>query len=73
MYRNPALLALAKGMPCKIRVPGVCCGDRQTVVACHSNQSRHGKAGWLKAHDWATAWGAGRVTPISTRNHWRDL
>ena len=57
MYRNRALLDLAKGMPCKLRVPGVCCGDPRTVVACHSNQSRHGKAGWLKAHDWAAAWG----------------
>lgn len=57
MYRNLALLKLAKGMPCKLQVPDVCCGDAATVVACHSNQSRHGKAGWLKAHDWATAWG----------------
>ena len=57
MYRNRALLDLARGMPCKIRVPGVCCADSLTVVACHSNQSRHGKAGWLKAHDWASAWG----------------
>jgi hypothetical protein len=57
MYRNRALLDLARGMPCKIRVPGVCCSDPRTVVACHSNQSRHGKAGWLKTHDWAAAWG----------------
>lgn len=57
MYRNLALLKLAEGMPCKLAIPGVCCGDVTTVVACHSNQSRHGKAGWLKAHDWATAWG----------------
>ncbi|MNV07126.1 hypothetical protein D3C71_975420 [compost metagenome] len=57
MYRNRALLNLAQGMPCKLQVPGVCCGDPRTVVACHSNQSRHGKAGWLKAHDWAAAWG----------------
>ncbi|MCM2569725.1 DUF1364 domain-containing protein [Achromobacter xylosoxidans] len=57
MYRNPALLALAKGMPCKLQIPDVCIGGTETTVACHSNQSRHGKAGWLKAHDWATAWG----------------
>lgn len=57
LYRNRALLDLAQGKPCKIRVPDICCGDPATVVACHSNQSRHGKAGWLKAHDWATAWG----------------
>jgi hypothetical protein len=57
MYRNPALLALAEGMPCKLQIPDVCIGGTDTTVACHSNQSRHGKAGWLKAHDWATAWG----------------
>ncbi|WP_063588847.1 nuclease domain-containing protein [Achromobacter ruhlandii] len=57
MYRNRALLNLAKGKPCLLRIPDVCIGGTQTTVACHSNQARHGKAGWLKAHDWATAWG----------------
>lgn len=57
MYRNRALLDLARGKPCKLQIPDVCIGGTDTTVACHSNQSRHGKAGWLKAHDWATAWG----------------
>lgn len=57
MYRNRALLNLANGKPCLLQIPDVCIGGTQTTVACHSNQARHGKAGWLKAHDWATAWG----------------
>ena len=57
MYRNRALLDLARGRPCLLQVPDVCIGGMETTVACHSNQARHGKAGWLKAHDWAAAWG----------------
>ena len=57
MYRNRVLLDLARGKPCMLQIPGVCIGGTETTVACHSNQSRHGKAGWLKAHDWAAAWG----------------
>lgn len=57
MYRNRALLDLARGKPCLLQIPGVCIGGTETTVACHSNQARHGKAGWLKAHDWAAAWG----------------
>ncbi len=57
MYRNRALLNLAKGKLCLLQIPDVCIGGTQTTVACHSNQARHGKAGWLKAHDWAAAWG----------------
>lgn len=57
MYRNRALLDLARGKPCLLQIQDVCIGGAETTVACHSNQSRHGKAGWLKAHDWAAAWG----------------
>ncbi|PJM72089.1 nuclease domain-containing protein [Achromobacter ruhlandii] len=57
MYRNRALLDLAHGKPCLLQIPDVCIGGTETTVACHSNQARHGKAGWLKAHDWAAAWG----------------
>ncbi|WP_094845790.1 nuclease domain-containing protein [Bordetella genomosp. 9] len=57
LYRNRELLDLAAGQPCLIRVPGVCCGDPATVVACHANESRFGKAKGLKSHDWAAAWG----------------
>ncbi len=55
--RNPHLLAMARGMPCLLRVPGVCTGGRSTTVACHSNLGIHGKAGARKADDQFTAWG----------------
>ncbi|KVK88727.1 hypothetical protein WJ47_02720 [Burkholderia ubonensis] len=44
-------LAACRGEPCYLRVPGVCRFNPldETVVPCHSNQSRHGKAGLLKA------------------------
>lgn len=57
MYRSHALLSLAMGNRCLLRVPGVCCGDDSTVVACHSNLGRHGKGRGLKAHDCFTVWG----------------
>lgn len=55
--RNPHLLAMARGMPCLLRVPGVCSGSRDATVACHSNLSIHGKAGARKADDQYTVWG----------------
>jgi len=55
--RNPALLEMARGRECLLRVPGVCQGDMATTVACHSNWSEHGKAGARKADDQYSAWG----------------
>ncbi len=49
--RNAALLAMARGQLCLLQVPGVCQPDPATTVACHSNQSVHGKAGARKADD----------------------
>lgn len=59
-------LAACRGEPCYLRVPGVCKLNPadETVVPCHSNQSKHGKAGALKADDkfsvpgcfWCHAW-----------------
>lgn len=49
--RNAALLAMARGQRCLLQVPGVCRPDPATTVACHSNQSVHGKAGGRKADD----------------------
>ncbi|KVE32256.1 hypothetical protein WS68_16525 [Burkholderia sp. TSV86] len=44
-------LAACCGEECYLRVPGVCRLNPmdETVVPCHSNQSRHGKAGAMKA------------------------
>lgn len=47
-YRDRDLLDLAYRVPCMIRLPG-CEGG--VGEPCHSNQSRHGKGGALKAHD----------------------
>ncbi|MGF6643132.1 hypothetical protein [Paraburkholderia sp. GAS82] len=41
-----------RGEECYLRVPGVCCSvgwAHPSVVDCHSNQSKHGKGGALKA------------------------
>jgi len=55
--RNPALLALAKGRRCLLRVPGVCQGGTETTVAAHSNWACHGKGMGKKASDAYTVWG----------------
>lgn len=49
----PNLRAAARGMPCTLRVPGLCreIPDDPTVVWCHSNWEDHGKGKGLKAHD----------------------
>lgn len=56
-HRNGHLRDMARGMPCLLQVPGVCCHDRATVVCCHSNLSIHGKAGARKADDHYSVWG----------------
>lgn len=58
-HRNPALLAMARGKPCLLCVPGVCTMNRASVVACHSNLSIHGKAKSRKADDQYSVWGCG--------------
>lgn len=55
--RNRALLDMANGQACLLRVPGVCNGDNRTTVACHSNWAEHGKAGARKADDCYSVWG----------------
>ena len=44
-------LALCRGQQCYLRLPHVTIHDPATVVACHSNQSKHGKGMGLKAAD----------------------
>ncbi|GAB7525344.1 hypothetical protein PBS_43330 [Paraburkholderia sp. 2C] len=51
-----------RGEECYLRVPGVCCSigwAHESVVDCHSNQSRHGKAGARKADNIYTVPGCG--------------
>ena len=51
-----------RGEECYLLVPGVCCSigwSHESVVDCHSNQSRHGKAGAMKADNKFTVPGCG--------------
>ncbi|HDX0835772.1 TPA: DUF1364 family protein [Stenotrophomonas maltophilia] len=48
-YRDRALLNLAYQLSCTLQIEGVCEGG--PGEPCHSNQSRHGKGGSIKAHD----------------------
>jgi hypothetical protein len=52
--RNPALLEMAQGRECMLRVPGVCTGDTATTVACHQNE---GKGMGQKQSDARSCWG----------------
>lgn len=56
-HRRPRLLDLARDQRCLLRVPGVCMGNTETTVACHSNLSIHGKGGLRKADDQFSVWG----------------
>lgn len=58
-HRNPRLLALAQGMPCLLRVPGICNRDPATTVAAHSNWACHGKGMARKASDAFSCWACG--------------
>lgn len=57
VQRNPRLRALARGQQCLLQLPGICTGDRATVVCCHSNLAVHGKAAGRKADDHYSVWG----------------
>lgn len=48
-YRSRALLDAVYQVNCTLRIPGVCEGGPGEPA--HSNQSRHGKGGMIKAHD----------------------
>ena len=53
-HRNPALLAMARGKQCLLRVAGVCNCDPRTTVACHQNE---GKGMAQKRPDYMSCWG----------------
>lgn len=50
------LRKLARGMPCMIRMPGVCNGDPATTVLCHLRMAGISGMG-MKANDLLGAWG----------------
>lgn len=49
-HEDRHLLNMARGWLCLLTTP-VCNNNPETTVACHSNSSKHGKAGARKAHD----------------------
>lgn len=48
-FRSRALLDLAYQLECQLQLPG--CEGGTVGEPAHSNQSRHGKGGSIKAHD----------------------
>ena len=58
-YRDKKLLDFARGKPCLLTAVNGCLGgyNTSTTVACHSNQSKHGKGLGRKADDCYTVWG----------------
>lgn len=47
----------ARGEECTLMIPGVCNGDPETTVLCHSNALADGKGMGLKAPDTAACFG----------------
>lgn len=47
----------ARGQDCTLQILGVCNGDPETTVLCHSNQLSDGKGMGLKAPDTAACFG----------------
>ena len=52
-----SLTEVARGMPCFLEVPDVCCGDPATTVWCHSNAGCDGHGMSIKSDDGAGAFG----------------
>lgn len=63
-YRNRALLDTANGQDCTLMFAHSAGHDPKTTVACHSNQSIHGKGKSIKAHDCYIAYGCANCHSI---------
>jgi hypothetical protein len=46
---------LARGMPCQVRLPGVCNGNPETTVLAHYRMIHLSGLG-MKSPDWCAAW-----------------
>ena len=64
-FRSPKLLAAAKGQQCTLKIPGVCVGGTETVVACHSPLGEDRKG--AKAPDFCVAWGCAACHDVLDR------
>jgi hypothetical protein len=49
--RSQAYRDLARGQPCMVQIPEVCCGNTETTVLAHSNEGVLGKGMAMKADD----------------------
>lgn len=76
--RNQNIMAMAKGKPCLIEIPGICNHNPETTVAAHSNWHEHGKSLGRKADDQYTVWACSdchhyidaNPTTRETARHW---
>src|SRR5574341_2078310 len=57
----------ANGMPCQIRLVGICNHDPQTTVWMHANGSAAGKGIGMKSHDLLGAYGCSACHDIYDR------
>lgn len=64
--RVPKITRSAKGKECQFKIPGVCNGNPETTVWCHSDESEDGKGYGHKAHDIFGAFGCAAC------HHWYD-
>lgn len=51
MYRDRKWLDFLRTLPCMLRIPRVCTGDRNSSVPAHSNHQRHGRGSSFKSSD----------------------
>lgn len=66
------ITASARNQPCQIRIPGVCCGDPATTVACHYRLA--GLAGISKKpDDLFIAWGCANCHDAVDGRRFLDL
>lgn len=62
-----AITESARGEFCRIQIPGICNGNPETVVWCHSNRLRHGKGVGKKSVDVFGAYGCSACHDVVDR------
>lgn len=65
--KSTPIRASARGEDCTIQLPGVCNGNRETTVLCHSNKAADGKGMGLKASDERAAYGCSSCHDVIDR------
>ena len=62
----------ANGVPCQIRLVGICNHDPRTTVWCHGNGSAAGKGIGMKSHDLLGAYGCSACHDVYDRRQPTD-